>query len=91
MMCIEIPTSNDAKDFYKELILMRIEQDESHNIFTNYSNYTRDEFVAEQAFEKCWELIKELNDQARMFRHQRDDLHKKLFSGPIPTLTGNNQ
>jgi len=72
VLCGVFKTDDKVKAFYKELLFTEIEQDENNNIFTNYNNYLRDEYVAEQTFEKCWSLIKELNAQARLFKHQRD-------------------
>lgn len=43
----------DTRKFLTESLFRKMERDEDNNIFNNYNNFTRDEFVFEQTVKHC--------------------------------------
>ena len=64
--------NNRPEEFYKDVVYRELEASETHNIFTNYNNFSRDFFVFEETFKECWKVIRHLEKDRQVAYNMRD-------------------
>lgn len=72
--------TENAKEFYKDLVFRIMEASEEHNIFTNYNNFSRDHFVFEKTFEECWKVMELIERDKNTAYAIRDMYAKKAYA-----------
>jgi len=83
--------TENAKEFFKDLVFRKMESSETHNIFTNYNNFSRDFFVFEQTFEECWKVMELVQKDAEHARAMRDIYAKKAYAKEPAIIAINKQ
>lgn len=70
---------NNPKEFMREIIFKRLEQNKDHNLFTNYNNFSRDEWVFNVTFDECFFFFEELMKERFFFEKARNYFSQQYF------------
>ena len=76
---IEELTKN-PKEMMRDIIFKKLERDDSHNIFTNLNNFSRDEFIVNETVNVFWEFYKEIVEERIFLQKSRNHFSNLYFS-----------
>lgn len=83
MTRVTMMENSRPEEFYKDVVYRELEASETHNIFTNYNNFSRDFFVFEETFKECWKVIRHL-EKDRQVAYNMRDWNAKM--GKVPAI-----